>query len=512
MRHRRRLGMAAGLHGLTALLCGLSGCAMLNSFLDPTTVGQFPREYREGGIHRVLTPRETPPGPPNATEPTPEDLVARYDDYRFGPGDVLLITIPDLRAGYQEQLQVEVSASGNVRIPELGMVKVTGLTEQELEQELRSRFREAEIMPDADVRVQAQLRRGRIFTIRGTVGRAGVYPIGDPDTRILDVIGQAQDIGGNVKKIYVIRRVEASGAAGRSPARPEGLLIEPPDEHEFTPAFFTAQGSAGRWLEPPAETAPADGPTRAELEEILAPRAQSPQGPTATQPALEPALPPIMFDPKTGELIARPPEAARPEAPARADAPPAEEPFDWEAVPELELEQRVIEIDVPALLNGDPRYNIVIRDRDVINVPVDTAVFYAMGEVNRPGVYAFNGRDVTIKQAIAMFGGFTPLAWPQRCEIVRHEPGTDKQITIPVNVDAIFAGLEPDVYLRDDDIINVGTHFVAPFLFVIRNSFRFTYGFGFVYDRNFADKDAYSSKVNPQILEQERRRARGLPF
>jgi hypothetical protein len=53
---------------------------------------------------------------------------------------------------------------------------------------------------------------------------------------------------------------------------------------------------------------------------------------------------------------------------------------------------------------------------------------------------------------------------------------------------------------------------VAPFLFVIRNSFRFTYGFGFVYDRNFADKDSYSSKINPEVLEQQRRAQRGLPF
>jgi hypothetical protein len=79
-------------------------------------------------------------------------------------------------------------------------------------------------------------------------------------------------------------------------------------------------------------------------------------------------------------------------------------------------------------------------------------------------------------------------------------------------MDAIFAGLEDDVLLRDDDIVNVGTHVIAPFLFVIRNSFRFTYGFGFVYDRNFADIDSYSNKINPQITEQSRRQSRGLPF
>ena len=81
-----------------------------------------------------------------------------------------------------------------------------------------------------------------------------------------------------------------------------------------------------------------------------------------------------------------------------------------------------------------------------------------------------------------------------------------------MNLDAIFAGLEDDFFLRDDDILNIGTHIVAPFLYVIRNSFRFTYGFGFVYDRNFADVDAYSTKINPQQLALQRKAQRGLPF
>jgi protein involved in polysaccharide export with SLBB domain len=175
--------------------------------------------------------------------------------------------------------------------------------------------------------------------------------------------------------------------------------------------------------------------------------------------------------------------------------------------------QRTIEIDVNALKAGDPRQNIVVRNRDQIVVPVDTGVFYLMGQVNRPGVFGLNDREVTLKQALgAIGGGFAPLAWPSRCEIIRREKGTDKQITMTVDVDRIFAGLEPDIVLQDDDLVNVGTHTLAPFLFVIRNSFRFTYGFGFVYDRNFADKDAYTARLNPEIVEQNRRAQRGLPF
>jgi hypothetical protein len=189
-----------------------------------------------------------------------------------------------------------------------------------------------------------------------------------------------------------------------------------------------------------------------------------------------------------------------------------EQPFDWAEIEEFELEQRVIAIPVRELKSGNPRYNIVVRGRDVINVPIDTGVFYLMGQLNRPGVYAFGGRDITVKQALATAGGFAQLAWPQRCEVIRREPGTDKQLTIPVNLDAIFAGLEDDFYLRDDDILNVGTHIAAPFLFVIRNSFRFTYGFGFVYDRNYGDVDSYNARPNPKAVELSRDLQRGLPF
>ncbi|MGD8451241.1 MAG: polysaccharide biosynthesis/export family protein [Phycisphaerae bacterium] len=504
------------------LLPLLGGCAILNGFLDPTKVGQFPSKYHEQGIRRILTERDAPPGLPNATDPTEEDLVPIYDDYRIAPGDVLLVVIQDLRApGVPEQVQAEVTPSGNLRVPLLGTVRVTGLTEQQLEEELTARLADAELLPKPEVQVFAVGKRQNVFTVRGAVGQAGVYPITDPDMRLLDVIGMVRDIGSNVPRLYVIRRNPrfAEPAAYMAPEReslPDGLVIPPPTEDEDSPAEFSTSVGLGDREPPPEEEQAAD---RAALEEIIAPgQATQPAG-EPTETGVEPPMRPLVFDPQTGELV----DVGPPDRPpvAEGEKPPAgetwnvedlEQPFEWEDVPELELEQRVIEINVSALLAGDPRYNIVVREKDVINVPVDTGLFYMMGEVARPGVYAFSGRDITIKQAIAMTGGLGPFAFPMRCEIIRHERGTDKQLTIPVNLDAIFAGLAEDVYLRDDDIVNVGTHFVSPFLFVIRNSFRFTYGFGFVYDRNFADKDAYYGRQNPETLAQQRAAQRGLPF
>lgn len=511
---------------LFVVLAGLlTGCAMVppNSFIDPTRVGMFPREYREGGIRRVLTPREGPVGLANAEEPTPDDLVVNYEEYRIGVRDVLGVVINDLiQSGVPFSALLEVTPSGYINLPELGLVKVIGMTEFELQDEITARVQEAGILPDPVVQVYTTTRRQQVFSVIGSASRPGPYELARPDMRLLDVLGMVGDIAPLAKRAYIIRRTEPGLPAeqGPSPQAPaqqdEGLIIPPPADDQFEGSLFARLGS-GLQDQPPAEQEQQTPPDELELEEIIAPPGQTSR--PATQQANEAGerrFAPLIFDPTTGMLKEAPPEQA-PDHEQLAIEPSFEEPaerpeFDWEELPEYELTQRVIEIDVPALKAGDPRYNVVVRPLDTINIPPDTGVFYMMGEVARPGVYGFNGREITIKQAIATVGGFGRLAWPSRCEIIRREQGTDKQITIPVNLDYVFHGLEDDILLRDDDIVNVGTDIIAPFLFVIRNSFRFTYGFGFVYDRNFADKDAYYAQTNPETLEIQRKQQLGLPW
>lgn len=524
-----------------------SGCAILNGFLDPTTVGSFPSEYYEVGIRRVLTPRDGPEGLPNAVAPTPQDLVPDYSEYRLEPSDVLSIVIEDLFVqGLAWQAQLEVNSAGYIRLPLIGSVRVSTLTEAEAEDEIKTRLRSAGILPNPNVQLITAVRRARFFSIIGNVSQAGPYALSQPDLRLLDAIGLARDIGPQARLLYVIRRTEPDFAPPEATSpdtirqKPEeGLIIEPPPLEQFEiqgGAIGGGIASTASWrqearpAQPPADAAssqPSDEDRRL-LEEVIAPQSSSPtprddgrQAPASNPSDETEGFRPFMFEPGEEEPVeARPrptPESAEtdetpmaPTEPEAAAGPDGD--FPWEAVPEYELTQRVIEIDVNALKAGDPRYNIVVRPRDVIRVPVDTGLYYLMGEIGRPGVYSFGGREITLKQAVAIAGGLGPLAWPQRVEIIRREPGTDQEIIIPVNLDAIFAGREADVLLRDNDIVNVGTHIVAPFLLVIRNSFRFTYGFGFVYDRNFADKDSYFAKENPQSRNDRLALQRGLPF
>jgi hypothetical protein len=52
---------------------------------------------------------------------------------------------------------------------------------------------------------------------------------------------------------------------------------------------------------------------------------------------------------------------------------------------------------------------------------------------------------------------------------------------------AIADRTQPDIVLKPNDRVNVGTNFWALPLAVIRNGFRASYGFGFVFDRNIGN-------------------------
>lgn len=150
--------------------------------------------------------------------------------------------------------------------------------------------------------------------------------------------------------------------------------------------------------------------------------------------------------------------------------------------------QRVIRIPTKPLLAGDARYNIVVRPGDTIRVPMAVAgLVYMTGQVQRPGPYSLpDVGKLTLLRAIDSAGGLSAIAIPERCDITRIV-GKDRQATIRLNLRAINEQTEPDLYLKPDDRINIGTTFWALPLAVLRGGFRTNYGFGFVVDRNFGN-------------------------
>jgi protein involved in polysaccharide export with SLBB domain len=139
----------------------------------------------------------------------------------------------------------------------------------------------------------------------------------------------------------------------------------------------------------------------------------------------------------------------------------------------------------------------VIKPGDTISARLDVVgEFYVMGNVNNQGIINLTGRPMTLKMAIAAAGGLGQLAWPKKCEVIRRIEEKKEEIVM-VDLEKIANGSQPDFFIKPNDMVNVGTHGVSRWLYALRNAFRATYGFGFIYDRNFADRDYYTHRPIP---------------
>lgn len=110
------------------------------------------------------------------------------------------------------------------------------------------------------------------------------------------------------------------------------------------------------------------------------------------------------------------------------------------------------------LLRGDPRVNIPIFANDLINVPTSFNVtVYCLGEVERPGSLNFKSHErITVLAAIAQAGGLTDRA-ANKIRIRRQGARAGEEIT--VDYKKIVAGKEPDVELKQGDVIVVKESF-----------------------------------------------------
>jgi protein involved in polysaccharide export with SLBB domain len=532
---------------LATVIIGTSGCySFRNSWLDPSQVGNF---LDEGTleIRSSLSIQDAPIGIAGASEPTPEDLIAIIEPYRLECGDTANVRIFELFAENTETaVQVILDEEGMIGLPLLGRIPAAGLTASELEDELSDILRQRDILRDPNVIVEAVLKRGQSYSIFGAIPNPSVYPISQPDLNLIEAVSFAGGLIDTVTEIYVIRKPPGpTGPAftGRHAAsrRPHlaahtpdvGAPLVMSDGFSDGPAA-AAQRPAGEppQSQPAEETSPLKrllGDEEAEqeiIDAVFRGKTKTKPPPAPTQPDTVPATTPAIESPVepaaqprfiflNGKWIeVEPPPATQPqpvvETMTQPQPPPLEPPIvpppPGEAVPVIDWSQiagdtepRIIRVSAEALRNGDPRQNIIVRAGDTIRLMAgEVGEYYVMGQVIRPGAYSLTGRRLTLKQAIAAAGNIAPLGWPDRCTIYRRYG--DREEMKQVNLDAIFAGKEADLFLKKDDLVLVGTHPAAPFLAVIRNAFRMTYGFGFVYDRNFADRDAYNPKINPDNI------------
>ena len=119
-----------------------------------------------------------------------------------------------------------------------------------------------------------------------------------------------------------------------------------------------------------------------------------------------------------------------------------------------------VSIDLEALLQrGDVEANIPIHSGDLINVPATSEVTVScLGEVVRGGVLVFKSTErITLLAAIARAGGLTDRA--SKKMVIRRRTADGEEFSLPVHYKRIVAGKDPDIELRQDDIILVRQSF-----------------------------------------------------
>lgn len=148
----------------------------------------------------------------------------------------------------------------------------------------------------------------------------------------------------------------------------------------------------------------------------------------------------------------------------------------------------VIDIDYNQLVRGDSTLNIVIKPGDAIYCDSgDVGVVYIDGEISRPGVYNLpTAGRLTLSRLVAAAGGVSELAIPERCDLIRRLD-SDKEACVRISLLAIRNRGEPDLFLKRDDHIIVGTNFWALPLSRVRRDLSFPNSIGFQLDRNFGN-------------------------
>ena len=119
---------------------------------------------------------------------------------------------------------------------------------------------------------------------------------------------------------------------------------------------------------------------------------------------------------------------------------------------------KLIWVDLKALLNGDPSYNIRMKKGDIVFIPdsSDTAV-YVLGSVGKPGSYRLTP-GMTVLDALAQSGGPSEDAAPQKIGVYR---AGARQVEIVDFQDLIDVGRQANYALENGDVVFVPKSAIA---------------------------------------------------
>ncbi|PHQ81904.1 MAG: hypothetical protein COB69_03335 [Phycisphaera sp.] len=475
----------------TLTLVGLTsmGCET-DSYLDPSMTGRFEHTPTIMPILKKIAAIEPDDSEfIQITEVRPEDLRPMVTDYRLVPGDTLEVTIYNYPVqGQATPYPLRVENNGTVNLPTIGKFYILGATSDEVESIVSDGLIKQDLIRRPELSVMIIGRSEQQFSIMGSVRAPGPYFIPQPSYKLLDALAAAGGlINSNIAELFIIRQValtdeysDIGAPAGTTTIDPNtgntqntgqdgssDRLLDLIDElsEPASPAIRAPRGVALNWDQP-------EGDAREPEVGLVEPgddgdgEQLSPFDRTSSQW--------IFIDGRWVQIKDRSTNLAA-GLRERAD--------DAMSMENL-VTQRIISVPIERLMQGDARLNVVIRPGDIIRVPTPSGgTVYLSGQINRPGAFDI-APGLTLTRLVDSAGGLGGLAIPERMDLVRMI-GTDRQATIRVNYRAIAEQRQPDIFIKANDRVIVGTNFWAFPLAVARGGFRASYGFGFLLDRNF---------------------------
>jgi polysaccharide export outer membrane protein len=287
--------------------------------------------------------------------------IVNYKDYKVGPEDQLVVEIYG-----QDKLnrEVRVNGQGEITVPLVGVVKVAGMTPQEIEKRLTELY-DARFLVNPQITVAVKEFRHQRVAVTGAVAKPGSYEIIGPRTllEVLSLAGgfanQGTPTGGGAQAGDVINVIRHQNAPDLAKSMKTGTAVQP-------------------------------------------------------------------FAPKTETMV----------------------------------------IDLRRLVSGqEPQLNVMVRNGDVIHVPF-AGTAYVLGGVKKPGGVAVK-ENLTISQAVAMAGGVDPLLGTNSITVMRFDD-QGKAISINTNLSNIIARTDPDLPLKDSDVVVVKESELKKTIYVIR--------------------------------------------
>jgi polysaccharide export outer membrane protein len=109
-------------------------------------------------------------------------------DYPVGPGDVIEVSVADMKE--ITTLSVRVTGEGTISLPFVGVMKVNGVPERAIREEIKKRL-QAEYMHNPQVSLFVKEFQSRQVAVIGAVQKPGLYKLTSYSDTIFEMISQA---------------------------------------------------------------------------------------------------------------------------------------------------------------------------------------------------------------------------------------------------------------------------------------------------------------------------------